>query len=251
MIFDSRRPVLRAAFGVSDFPRRAKLLTFVCGCLVFAGCANPLANDPLRRGPFFTPTNTTGEASLPSDLRRVIVLPLHGGELAPAETCVALEPVFATALQRENRFEVITLSREDCRRRYGVETIASTSALPRDLLTGLRRDFAVDGVLFVELTAFAAYRPLTLGVRSKLAVVADSRLVWAFDNIFASENPAVANSARRHFSVSSDGSGVPGDLTPAVLQSPSRYAEYVAAAMFATLPPVYSPAAGVAKRTKE
>lgn len=251
MIFCPRSPVLRASARGSVFQRCAGLLAIACGCLVFAGCANPLASDPVRRGPFFTPTNTTGEASLPSDLRRVIVLPLHGGELAPAETCVALEPVFASALQRENRFEVISLSREDCRRRYGVETIASTSVLPRDLLTGLRRDFAVDGVLFVELTAFAAYRPLTLGVRSKLAVITDSHLVWSFDNIFASENPAVANSARRHFSVNSDGRGVPGDLTPAVLQSPSRYAEYVAAAMFATLPPVYSPAAGVAKRAKE
>jgi hypothetical protein len=230
--------------------RWAWALPVVCGGLFFAGCSTPLTSDPLRRGPFYTPTNTTGEVSLPSDLRRVMVLPLYGGELAPAETCAVLEPVFVTALQRENRFEVITLSREECRRRFGVESIASTSVLPRDLLPGLRRDFAVDGVMFIELTAFAAYRPLTLGVRAKLAVLTDSHLVWSFDNIFASENPAVANSARRHFMVS-DGRGVPGDLTPAVLQSPSRYAEYVAAAMFVTLPAVYSPVAGVASRRRE
>jgi hypothetical protein len=232
--------------SLSVLPRRNLGLALACGCLLLSGCASSLSRDPLQRGPFFTPTNATGEASLPSDLRRVIVLPLHGGELAPAESCAALEPVFVAALQRENRFEVVTLTREECRRRYGVESLASTSALPRDLLAGLRRDFAVDAVMFVEFTAFTAYRPLTLGVRAKLAVVADSHLVWAFDNIFAAENPAVANSARRFFAAS-DRREVPGDLTPAVLQSPSRFAEYVAAAMYATLPPVYSPTAGVAK----
>ena len=193
--------------SLSVLPRRNLGLALACGCLLLSGCASSLSRDPLQRGPFFTPTNATGEASLPSDLRRVIVLPLHGGELAPAESCAALEPVF---------------------------------------VAGLRRDFAVDAVMFVEFTAFTAYRPLTLGVRAKLAVVADSHLVWAFDNIFAAENPAVANSARRFFAAS-DRREVPGDLTPAVLQSPSRFAEYVAAAMYATLPPVYSPTAGVAK----
>jgi len=226
--------------------RRTLGLLLASGGLIFSGCASTLNHDPVRHGPFFTPTNLSGEVTLPSDLRRVMVLPLHGGELAPAETCAALAPGFIAALQRENRFEVVTLSREECRRRYGVESIASTSALPRDLFTGLRRDFAVDGVMFVELTTFAAYRPLSLGVRSKLAVVADSHLVWTFDTVFASENPAVANSARRHFAASGRGE-VPGDLTPAVLQSPSRFAEYVAAAMYATLPPVYSPAAAAAK----
>lgn len=250
MILNSCSRAANGLAGGSGALRLMPLFAVACGCIWLAGCASPLANDPVRHGPFFTPTNTTGEASLPSDLRRVMVLPLHGGELAPAETCVALEPVFVTALQRENRFEVVTLTREECRRRYGVESIASTSALPRDLLPGLRRDYAIDAVMFVEFTAFTAYRPLTLGVRAKLAVLTDSHLVWSFDNVFASENPAVANSARRHFSVGSVGRGVPGDLTPAVLQSPARYAEYVAAAMYATLPPVYSPGAAVARKAQ-
>lgn len=214
------------------------------GCLVSAGCMTPAVNDPSRIGPFFTPVNHVGEASLSADLRRVVLLPICGGDVASDETVAALAPAFAAALQQQNRFEVVTLTRDECRRRFGVEELSSTAALPRDLLSSLRREFAADGVLFVDLTVFRGYRPLALGLRAKLAALADSRLVWTFDNVFSADVPAVANSARHHF-VSSDGRGIPGDLSPAVLQSPSRFAEYAAAAMFATLPPVFSPAGPV------
>lgn len=200
----------------------------------------PAYDDPARIGPFFTPVNHVGEPSLAADFRRVVLLPIYGGEVAPYETSAALAPAFAAALQRQNRFEVVTLSREECRRRFGVEELPSTAALPRDLLVTLRREYAADGVMFLDFTVFRGYRPLSLGVRAKLAAIKDSRLVWTFDTVFSADVPAVANSARHHF-LASDGRGVPGDLSPAVLQSPSRFAEYVAATMFATLPPVYLP----------
>lgn len=220
--------------------RHALLSTAALGCLLVAGCMTPAINDPARIGPFFTPINFVGEANLSADLRRIVLLPVCGGDVAPAETAAALSPVFAAALQRQNRFEVVTLSRDECRRRFGVEEISSTAALPREIMTILRRDFAADGVLFVDFTVFRGYRPLTLGLRAKLAALKDSRLVWSFDTVFSADNPAVANSARHHFLLS-DGRGVPGDLSPAVLQSPSRFAEYAAAAMFVTLPPVFVP----------
>jgi hypothetical protein len=200
----------------------------------------PAVNDPARIGPFFTPVNYVGEPTLPSALRRVVLLPVCGGDVAPYETAATLAPAFAAALQRENRFEVVALSRDECRRRFGVEELSSTAALPRDLLAALKREFAADAVLFIDLTVFRGYRPLALGLRAKLAAIHDSRLIWTFDTVFSADVPAVANSARHHF-LSSDARGVPGDLSPAVLQSPSRFAEYAAAAMFVTLPPVYSP----------
>lgn len=210
------------------------------GAFLLGGCMTPSVTDPARLGPFFTPVNVVGERALPSDLRRVVLLPLCGGDVAPAETAGALAPVLAAALQRQNRFEVVTLTREECRRRFGSEELSSTAALPRELFAVLQKEYGADGVLFVDLTVFRGYRPLALGLRSKLARFRDSRLVWSFDTVFSTDVPAVANSARRHF-VSSDGRGVPGDLSPAVLQSPSRFAEYAAAAMFTTLPPVWAP----------
>lgn len=203
-----------------------------------AGCRTPDFTDPARTGPFFTPTNFTGVPSLPAGFRRVVMLPISGSGVTTAEMSSALDAVFAAALQKENRFEVVTVSRTDLLRKFGVEELASPTALPRELLSTLRRDYAADGVLFVDLTAFSAYRPLVVGVRAKLAGIEDAQLLWSFDQVFRSNDAAVANSARRYV-LKQDRSPSPGDPSPAVLQSPSRFGEYVAAAAFATLPPVW------------
>jgi hypothetical protein len=205
-----------------------------------SGCTTPEFTDPARTGPFFKPTNFNGVPSLPSGLRRVMLLPLSGGGVTTSEMSASFDPVFTAALQKENRFEVVTLSREDLLRKFGVEELASHATLPRDFMSTLRHDYAVDAVLFVDLTALSAYRPLSIGVRAKLANAEDAQLLWSFDTVFSAADAAVANSARRHI-LKQDRSAAPADLSPAVLQSPSRFAGYVAAAMFATLPPVYSP----------
>ena len=204
--------------------------------LVSTGCVHPPVNDSARIGPFFQPTNVSAEPLLVG-IRRVVILPTWGGTAAPNESLAALDPVFVAALQQENRFEVVALSREECLRRFRNEAISSAAALPHDLLATLRREMGADAVLFVDVTAFAAYRPLALGLRAKLATLENTRLVWTFDNVFSADDPKVANAAR-HFYLESDTRGVPADLTPAVLQSPSRFAAYAAAAMFRTLPPV-------------
>ena len=211
-----------------------------------AGCADIALVDPLRDGPFFTPVNHVGEPSL-GGLRRVLLLPISGGDLAPVETLAAFDPVFAAALQRERRFEVVLLSREVAWRKFRATGFPSASALPPGFLRTLREDFAADAVLFVDLTAFNAYRPLALGLRAKLAALDGGRLVWTFDDVFSAGDPAVANSAQRQVRGAGN-TGGPFDFSPGVLQSPDRFAAYAAAAMFATLPPVVPPAPKPAAR---
>jgi hypothetical protein len=215
------------------------LATFLGGC-----ASSPAVTDPVRSGPFFTPANHSADASLGS-IRRVVVLPAWVGEGTATESAAALDPVFLTALQQEKRFEVVTLSRQECRRRYGAEALSSATALPHDLFESLKRDFAADAVLFIDLTAYYPYKPITLGLRGKLASLEDSRLVWTFDNVYSSESPAAANSARNFF-LDRD-RGIPADLTRTALQSPSKFAAYAAASMFATLPPVTAAPAKIAK----
>ncbi len=223
------------------WPLVAALLTLLPGCMT------PSVDDPARRGPFFTPINHRGEPSL-GGMRRVVLLPVCGGALAPVETVASLDPVIVAALQQQHRFEVVVLSREQCRRQFHVEEFSSVAALPHDFLGTLQREFAADGVLFIDITVFRPYRPIGLGLRAKLATLDGSaRLVWTFDNVFSADDPAVANSARAHF-LGSDRGGVPADLSPGVLQSPERFAGYAADAMFATLPPVIAPVVVPAKR---
>lgn len=201
------------------------------------GCAHPHSiTDGARLGPFFSPGNFSGDPHL-GILRRVVVMPVwSGGPGSTPESVAALDEVVVAALQRQNRFEVVTFSRDECRRRYLSDALASSGELPADLLERLRRDHAADAVLFVDATVFQAYKPLALGLRAKLAAIDGSRLLWTFDQLFAADDPAVANAARRHF-IGRDRS-VPADLTGAALLSPSKFAAYATSAMFATLPPV-------------
>src|SRR5690242_6290486 len=127
-----------------NFPAMRPLLWgLLCAAGVFAGCATPGPYDPARIGPFFSPANYSGEPSL-GGVRRVVLLPISGGTLASGEMTAALDPVFAAALQQEKRFEVVTLSRQECLRRFRSEAVSSTAALPADFLPALRREFAAD-----------------------------------------------------------------------------------------------------------
>lgn len=200
-----------------------------------AGCTNPGRYDHARTGPFFTPTNFSGEPSL-GGIRRVVVLPVWGGATVAPETAADIDPVIVAAVQQAQRFEVVTLGREDSRRRFRAESFSSSSALPNALLATLKRDFAADAVLFVDVTVYQPYRPLAIGLRAKLAAIDGSRLIWTFDQVFSADDASVANAAR-NFYLDSD-SRVPTDMTHAALQSPSRFAAYASAAMCATLPPV-------------
>ena len=232
-----------------------RLLTIsvlLLGSAVFSGCIVPPADDPARLGPFFTPRNHTGEAHIPSTVRRVVVLPISGGAVAPAESVAALDAVFASELQRQNRFEVVTLTRADCLRRFQAEEFPSVGVLPTTLMTRLEQEFGADAVMFIDLTVFKPYRPIAIGVRAKLATIANpTRLIWTFDNVYSTADAAVANSARAHF-IDTDGGRIPADLTPSVLQSPAKFAAYVSSSMFSTLPPVHTPAPVTpAKQTSE
>ena len=214
---------------------RRLLPLLVAGLL--AGCESiPLPDDAVYHGPFYQPRNFAAEKQLPADIRRVVLLPLSADPVAPPETAETLDGVMLQALQNQQRFEVVRLSREDCRRWFGQEAFSSASALPHGMLEQLASRFAADAVLFTDVTVYQPYRPQSIGLRAKLATVRDLRLLWTFDEVISASNPAVANSARRQF-LKTDRGSQPLDLSPTALQSPGRFAAFAAEAMFATLPP--------------
>ena len=206
--------------------------------LLFVGCMHPGYMDSARKGPHYAPTNHLGEPSL-GGIRRVVLLPVWGGGVANEEAAAALDEVVLSALQHQNRFEVVTLPREIARRKFRSAAFSSAAALPHDLLNYLVQEYAVEGVVFVDLTVYRPYPPLGIGLRAKLATTEGTRLIWTFDEVFSADDIRVANAARNHF-LDLD-RRVPADMTHGVLQSPSRFTAYAAAAMFRTLPPVLPP----------
>ncbi len=209
----------------------------LAGTFLLTGCElTPDLNDPVRFGPYYTPRNFAGEKQMPAEVRRVLVLPVALGALGPEETAITLDAAVTQALQVQQRFEVVSLPRAELRRLFGTAEISSTAALPHGMLDELAKRFAVDAVLFTDVTVYQPYRPQSIGLRSKLATTRDVRLVWTFDEVISASDPAVANSARRQPFVEAQGRS-PVDLSPATLLSPSRYAAFAAGEMFRTLPP--------------
>lgn len=215
--------------------RRRLALFALVATLGLAGCElTPDLNDPVRYGPFYAPKNYSGVEKLPAEIRRVLVLPVSVGDLAPEETATMLDGAITRALNAQQRFEVVTFSRADSTRIFGQPEFASTAALPHGMLEQLAARYAVDAVLFTDLTVYKPYRPQAVGLRSKLATVRDVRILWTFDEIVSGADPSVANSARRA-ALPAQGRA-PLDMSPATLISPSRFAAFAADAMFQTMP---------------
>jgi hypothetical protein len=212
----------------------ALLLVVVAG----AGCAS-VEHKPAKQKPVTQAArNFVGEKRLPANLRRVVLLPVCGGDAAEPESAEALDAAFATALERQMRFEVVTLSREECRRRFGAESLLSAAALPAGFLDEISHDFAAQGVLFVDLTAYHPLRPIAIGVRAKLALLDGGKLIWSFDQVFSASDPSVIAGVRGYYAAGGGDRGeTPANLPEAALISPSRFGAYAAEATFETLPP--------------
>jgi hypothetical protein len=167
------------------------------------------------------------------------VLPVAGGPALTEETLVKLDSVCQSELTRTGRFEVVPLSRDALAAIIGTRQISSIEKLPAvflEKLFNIYNAYGADAILFIDVTAYSPYPPLLLGLRTKLARVTDGDIIWAADNVFAASEPAVSNSARRH----AQGLGTDRGLTDfnhTILQNPQRFAGYVAAATFLTIPP--------------
>ncbi len=200
------------------------------------GCtgSRPLI-DPVVLGPFFTPKNFSGVPRLPAKLQRVVLLPVAGVPGAPVEALASFDRVVLAELEHQARFEVVVADPAALMRLFGRPRLLSSEVLPADFLSVLGREFGADGVMFVDITSYSPYQPLVLGFRAKLAAT-NGAILWAFDTLFSTGDPTVANAARRH-DRKRQPSSEPGDTSFTVLRSPMRFADYAADAAFATLPP--------------
>ena len=238
-------PAARALFPVSlqklpssrPFRRFAPLpVLLAVGLLLgLSACRTVKKEWDVPTGPAFEPRNFTSAGAIPSSIRRVAVLPLHS-ETWPATQLAPIEAAFAAELVKVERFETVTVTRAQMREEFGREQMLSSAALPSDVLDRLRATHGADAILFQDLTHYSPYQPIAIGVRSKLVATADGRVLWSFDTIFDGAQPSVAVAARQYYLAESRPAH-PLDNAAGIMQSPSRFAKYVAHAVFGTLPP--------------
>ena len=238
---DCFKPTGRMMTASQPFARWGRGLRLIVLAVIFGPLLSSCAHmskltDSGRNGPFFTPQNFAGDKTLSASIRRVLVMPVYGGSVAEGEVTLVLDEVMMGALQKQARFEVVALPRDDCQRRVGRMEIASVALLPNGFLDELGKAYGVDAVLFIDLTIYHPYGALAVGFRAKLATTHEVRLIWSFDDAFSLANPSVVNSVYR-YSRAGGSTQAPIDMTLGTLQSPRRFAAYAADAMFGTLPP--------------
>ncbi|MBX7121613.1 MAG: hypothetical protein K1X42_05735 [Opitutaceae bacterium] len=216
--------------------RNRGMLVLGIVCLAFAGCESVPRVDHARTGPFYIPTNVRGVDRFPATVKRIAILPVAGLPEIPEENLARLDSSFSSEFNRSARAEAVLVSRDLLARLAGARQLTSVEVLPHDLLSRLKGATSADAILFIDLTAYSPYPPLKLGIRSKLVDIASGEILWAFDNLFDANEPAVANAARRHYLDSNASEFVKGDLSSTVLQNPTRFGSYVAFSTFVTLP---------------
>ena len=214
-----RRGVLCALAGV--------LSLFSGGCATLKLAVAPAPPPP-------PPPNYFAPATPGEQLRRVALLPLHS-ETYPDQYMRRLDATFHAELTKKALFEVVPVSRAELESLFGERQFSSTDELPAEALKRLREHYGVDGVLFTDLTHFSPYRPVSMGVRTKLVAVSTGQIRWASDTVFDAGNSSVAEAAKRfqvacsneHQPLSTDGGSI--------LQSPTRFAKYVASETYSSL----------------
>lgn len=173
-------------------------------------------------------------------MRRVALLPLWNEKL-PGEYLRDVDAAFNSELTKRTLFEVVPITRAQLESICGERQLSSVETLPSEALARLRTHFAVEGVLFTDLTSFSPYRPLSMGVRAKLIDAANGQIRWAFDYIFDTGNASVAAAAKKfqvqfsneHQPLTTDGGSI--------LLSPSRFAKYVASETYGSLQAMEAP----------
>ncbi|MCS7089650.1 MAG: hypothetical protein RMN51_01975 [Verrucomicrobiota bacterium] len=135
---------------------------------------------------------------LPSDLQRVAVLPLSCAlpHLDP-DTQRSLEEALHQGLIRNGFAEVRPIRSTDLKKWTGRPTWSLDQPLPTDFFQKIREATGADAVLFVEVTVFRAYRPVTLGWRLRLVDARSGCTWWAADEVFDTADFRVIRAARQ------------------------------------------------------
>lgn len=183
-------------------------------------------------GPAYHPDNVFAVKHLPLEFERVLVLPIlneDGGMVRPE-----IQDAFIAALRSTGRFEII-LSPELAQSEDSASFIAKGLPLPLRVLE-VAKLYDADGIMQVDLTHFRPYKPLQIGVRSRLLSLNErGDILWSIDELFDAGRKDVAIGARKYAEANIE-QPFPLQSSYSVLMSPVRFASYVGTTAFNTLP---------------
>lgn len=221
--------------------RLSPLLAIIVGAALTVGLTGCQTVDsrPIALTPSYRPDNFyLAQATLPINLKRVVVLPLacNSQRASMIAGRDELGPILDNQLIDTKKFEVIRISPAELQRETGQAYWVSGDALPANFFSVLRKNYGCDAVMFCQLTEFRPYPPLDMGWRLKLVDAKTRQILWAEDEQFNAGQPAVIAGAVRYQEADQNqfGRDSTGWLT---LNSPRLFGQYALAEMFSTLPP--------------
>jgi hypothetical protein len=167
-------------------------------------------------------------------MRRVAMLPIYHARL-PGDILKDIDNALIAELAKKSLFEVVPVSRAEMEGLINVREVASVERIPGDLFRKLRDQYGVEGVMLTDLTYYSPYRPVSIGVRSKLVDIESGRIHWASDIMVDSGNGDVAAAARRYQkTLCRDNFPIEGD-GGTVLLSPRQFVQFAAYSNYASL----------------
>jgi hypothetical protein len=188
----------------------------------------------------------------PQGMRRLAVLPIYSTRPID-QTQRDMDGIFRSELSKVVKYEIVQVSRADMAALVNREAVSSSEIIPASVIAMLRQKYAADAVLFTDFTLFRPYRPLAIGVRSKIVDIKTMDVLWMADGILDAAEPDVSDLATQFSDTGLQmryvSAKVPkgrqreeGSGNQIILQSPRLYAAFVAHEAFASLAPAPAPA---------
>ena len=203
-------------------------------------------SDPTMSLPLQDLTANSG-IRWPAGMRRLAVLPIYS--MRPIDqTQRDMDGIFRAELSKVVKYEIVQVSRTDMASLINREAVSSSEIIPASVIAMLRQKYGAEAVVFTDFTLFRPYRPLAIGVRSKIVDVKTMEILWMADGILDSAEPDVSEMATQ-FSDSGlqmryISNKIPkgrqreqGSGNQIILQSPRLYAAFVAHEAFSSLAP--------------
>ena len=220
------------------FVRTFERALFLISILAMAGCVADKTSAIIRNpAPPSVQLRNVYRPPLDGRVLRVAVLPL-AGDVQPPDALHEMDKTFLAEFNKTQMFEGVGVSRVEMVEMTRQEQISSVETIPSELITALRQKYDVEAVLFTDITHYRPYRPIAIGVRTKLVSLGNQGVLWAIDSTFDSQEPGVAAAARTFGKLTEQNQiNVMAADSSGVLLSPLRFARFVAREIFATLPP--------------
>ncbi len=166
---------------------------------IFAGCSTTVdfvktAVLPEPPTPATQPTNFYIEPSEVDTIRRIALMPVYSPN-TNHQTQAVLDQAFLNKLSETQLFEVVMITREDLARRFSARAFNSASPIPDTLFNYVEEATYADAVVFFDVTSYSPYKPVKLGIRSKMMRMEDRKIIWAIDQSFDTGDQRVAEEA--------------------------------------------------------